>query len=338
MQTTYRFCKVDPGTWLDNEVIDNVESADITYDLTLDTKGMMTLTTIEDVGEAYIRAYILRDNNQPEVIGTFLAQTQSSSHDGRLKRYTIEAYSPLHELNETYPAIGYTIAKGATIAERAAYLAEANCRAPVVGDLSGTKTTATFTAEVDETWLAYLSELLAMDGKSFIPDYGGSILIVPDRDASSMQPVFEFVDSNASITKSDIEEQRDLYQVPNKVVVIAPNGMQATATNTNNDTPLSYSNRGRWIEKRVTDPSLPEGYTQTQLNDYAKKILSEESLVEHTVQFVHLWVPNLRIGDCVRLDFERSDIHTRAIIQSMKLTCDKSAMVETTVTYTEAMI
>ena len=336
MGVSYRFCKVDPGTWLDNEVIEDVETAEITFDLGLDTKGVMTLTCAEGIGEAYIRAYMVEDDVATPV-GTFLAQTQSSNHDGRVKRYDIEAYSPLHELNETYPPIGYYVKKGARITTIAFDQIAANCRAPLVSDSTGSASSDTFIAEVDETWLVYLTKLLEMDAKTLIPDYDGTILIVPMRSAESMQPAFEFADDSASIVRSDIEEQLDLYQIPNKVVAIADNGMYATATNTDPDSPLSIANRGRTIEMRVTDPSLPEGFTHTQLASYAKRVLDDASLVEHTVQFTHAWVPRLHIGDCVRIDFDRADIHTKAIVTSMKLTCDKTAQVQTTASYMEVM-
>lgn len=337
MATTYRYCEVDPETWVDRSVIEDVKEAEITYDSTLATKGTMTMKAACDVGETYIRAYLIRDKAAPVAIGTFLAQTSKSKHDGRTKLYDIEAYTPLHELAETYPPIGYFIPANTRIATKAAQMAAANCRAPITPFPDSGAKSDPCVAATDETWLDFISEVLSQDSKWLLPDYDGSIVIASERDAESMQPVFEFNDGNASIVQADIEEVRDLYKVPNKVHVIADNGKQYIATNENDDTLLSYNNRGRWVEVRITDPKLPEGFTDEQLKNYTERELAKRSLVEHEVTFTHEWVPNLHIGDCVRIDFKRAGKNAKAVIESMTLKCDKDALVKTKVIYTEVM-
>lgn len=336
MQVTYRFTKVDPRTWRDAEEIAEVEDAEVSFDSSQATKGTMTCTMSEPIGEAYIRAYIVEDGASSPV-GTFLCQTQTSDHDGRTKRYRVEAYTPLHELAETHPPIGFFAPKNTPIASFAARYADDNCRAPVVASLSGGASTDIYVAETDESWLDFLSGLLEQDGKSFVPDYDGSLLIVPDRDAASLQPMCAFTDDNASIVQGEVEEEWDVYKVPNRVTVIAPDGTVAVAENRNDDTPLSYNNRGRWVEERITDPKLPIGYDQSYLDDYAERELAKRSVSEHKVTITHGWVPHLRIGDCVFLALARAGIYTRAIIVSMRLKCDKEAQVQTVLKFTEVM-
>lgn len=337
MATTYRYCRVDPRTWVDQNVIEDVKESEITYDSTLATRGTMKMTAACDIGEAYVRAYIIKDGAAPVAVGTFLAQTSKTKHDGRSKFYEIEAYTPLHELAEAYPPIGYFVAADTRIASKAAQMVEDNCRAPVVPFPEGGAKSEPCVAAIDETWLDFISDVLAQDSKWLLPDYDGRTIIASERDAASMQPMFEFNDGNASIVQADIQEVRDLYKVPNKVHVVADNGKQYTATNENDDTPLSHNNRGRWVEVRITDPKLPEGFTDEQLKSYTERELAKRSLVEHEVTFTHGWVPNLHIGDCVRIDFDRAGIHAKAVIESMALKCDKDALVKTKVRYTEVM-
>lgn len=337
-QITYRYCRVDAGTWLDNEVIEGIENAKITFDKTLPTKGMMTFTTAENLGETYIRAYAILNNSHPVCIGTFLAQTQTAKHDGKDKIYQVQAYTSLLELKEKYPPIGYTISKNTNIAEMAYKLANEHCRAPVISGGKGQNASIAFIAGVEETWLDYLTELLDADNKLLLPSYTGSILIVPKRDANSMQPVHVFQDNSKSLVCAEVEEQRDLYRIPNRVLVISSNGLLAVAENDDDNNSLSINNRGRVVEMRITNPSLPDECTQDQLDDYAERELKSASLVEHRVQITHDWIPNISIEDCVRLELDRADIHARGIVESMEFSCDTKGLVKTTISFTEAMI
>ena len=65
-------------------------------------------------------------------LGTFLVQTPSSDFDGKNRNVTMDCYTPLLELKENPPPLGYTLMKGENIMERAYEICRENCRAPVV--------------------------------------------------------------------------------------------------------------------------------------------------------------------------------------------------------------
>ena len=94
MQQTFEYYVVDPGTWKDVRLIDNVRSCTITRDLEAETLGSATFDVTESIGECYIRVYLVTLQNglrERHPLGTFLVQTPSTSFNGRLHAMTIDA-------------------------------------------------------------------------------------------------------------------------------------------------------------------------------------------------------------------------------------------------------
>lgn len=114
MQQTFEFYVVDPGTWKDTKRLDTVKSCTITRDLDTDTLGSATFDITESVGECYIRVYLITIQNgvrEKHALGTFLVQTPATSFDGKVRSVSMDAYTPLIELKENSPEIGYSIPK-----------------------------------------------------------------------------------------------------------------------------------------------------------------------------------------------------------------------------------
>ena len=118
MQQTFEYYVVDPGTWKDVQKIDNVTSCTINRDADAETLGSATIDIIESVGECYIRAYLVTIQNgvrERHPLGTYLVQTPSSSFDGKVRNVSMDAYTPLLELKENPPPVGYTIFRNENI-------------------------------------------------------------------------------------------------------------------------------------------------------------------------------------------------------------------------------
>ena len=114
MQQTFEYYTVDPGTWKDASRIDNVKTSTITRDEEAETLGSATIDVTDLVGECYIRVYLITIQNgitERFPLGTFLVQTPSSGIDGKVINVSMDAYTPLLELKENQPPIGYYIAK-----------------------------------------------------------------------------------------------------------------------------------------------------------------------------------------------------------------------------------
>lgn len=328
MQQTFEYYIVDPKTWKDVKLIDTVKSSTIQRDAEAETLGSATIDMTESVGESYIRIYLVTIQNglrERHPLGTFLVQTPSLSFNGRLQNISVDAYTPLIELKESPPPLGYSILKNSCVMDFAYRLARERARAPVVKTECGTPLAMDFTASTDDTWLTFLSDLIANAKYSFALDEMGRILLSPYQDTASLQPVWTYDDDNSSILYPDISVDRDLYGIPNVVEVIHSNGAGHYFSRAVNDDPNSVTStvsRGREIIYRVTNPDLVGDPTESQIKDYANQLLRELSVLEYTVSYTHGYCP-VRLGDCVRLNYTRAGItNIKAKVISQTIKCE----------------
>lgn len=340
MQQTFEYYTVDPGTWRDVKLLDNVKSCKISRDSSAETLGSATIDITESVGECYIRVYLIAVQNgvtYKNPLGTFLVQTPSSTFDGKIRNVSMDAYTPLLELKENPPPLGYSILKDENIMRNAYVLTREHARAPVIATECSTTLFSDFVANTDDTWLSFLTDLISNAKYTFGLDEMGRILYLPKQDTASLQPVWTYDDGNSSILYPELDMDHDLYGVPNVVEVVYSSGgshYYAKATNDDENSPISIVNRGREILHRVTNPDLLGDPTESQIQEYAEQTLRELSTLEYTITYSHGYCP-VRIGDCVRLNYSRAgltDIKAKVIRQSIK--CESGCPVEEKAVFT----
>lgn len=326
MEQTFEYYIVDPGTWKDMKRIDTVKSCSISRDSGAETLGSATLDITETIGECYVRVYLITIQNgltEKHPLGTYLVQTPSSSFDGKKQDNTLDAYTPLIELKENPPPLGYSILKGENIMKMAYQICRDNVRAPVVKADNETELYNDFVANTNDTWITFTSDLISNAKYKLSLDELGRILFAPDQDTASLQPVHTYDDDNSSILYPEITVNHDLYGIPNVVEVVysdANDIYYGRAVNDDENSPTSTVNRGREILHRVTNPSLSGIPTELQIQKYAEQLLREVSCLEYTVTYTHAYCP-VRLNDCVRLNYERagiSNIKAKVISQSIK--------------------
>ena len=200
-----------------------------------------------------------------------------------------------------------------------------NVRAPVVQTKTSDALYTDFVSETDDTWVTFLSDLLANAKYTFSLDEMGRVLFAPKQDTASLQPVWTFDDSNSSILYPEITMNHDLYGLPNVVEVIYSNGAgnyYARVANNDENSPISTINRGREIVHRVANPSFPGEPTKKQIEEYAQLLLRELSSIEYTISYSHGYC-GVRLGDCVRLNYARAGItNVKAKIISQSIKCE----------------
>lgn len=326
MQQTFEYFTVDPSTWKDVKKLDTVKSCTIDWDDEADTLGSATLDVTDLLEECYVRVYLKTIQNEVEErhpLGTFLVQTPSTSFDGKVHAMTLDAYTPLIELKEKQPPIGYSILRNGNIMSMAYQLTAENVRAPVIETINDETLYNDFVAEIDDTWVTFLKDLLANADYSFSLDEMGRILFTPGQDTSSLQPVTTFDDNNSSILYPSITMDHDFYGLPNVVEVVYSDGNEsytAKAVNDDENSPISTVNRGREVMYRDTSPSFSGKPSKEQIDDYAKQLLSTMSSIEYTISYKHGYC-GVRLGDCVRLNYKRAgitDVKARIVSQSIK--------------------
>ncbi len=343
MTQTYEYYTVDPGTWKDKSIIRNVKSCTISRDAEVDTLGSATIDVTDLLGEEYIRIYLITIQNgitEKHPLGTFIVQTPSSTFDGRSRNVTMDAYTPLLELKENPPPLGYSLLEYDNIMEKAYLIVRENTRAPVVEADSFEKLYYDFVADVEDTWLTFTRDLISNAKYEFALDELGRILFSPKQDLESLQPVWTYDDSNSSILYPEITMNHDLYGIPNVVEVIYTNGKDYyTARVVNNDpnSPISTISRGREIIYRDTNPSVTGNPTPGYIQEYATNLLKRLSSVEYTLTYTHGYC-GTRLGDCVRLNYERAGIRgIKAKIVSQNIKCESGCSVTEKAVFTNKL-
>ena len=327
MQQTFEYYIVDPETWQDKAIIDNVLSCTVNRDIEAETLGSATIDIAESLGECYVRAYLITIQNgkrEKHALGTFLVQTPSSSFDGKTQDISIDAYTPLLELKENPPPIGYYVPKDANIMDTAYRLVRENARAPVTKAECDTTVYYDFVSQTDDTWLTFLSDHIANAKYRFDLDEMGRILFAPKQDTASLQYIWTYTDDDVSILYPTSTMDHDLYKIPNVVEVTYSNGdtyYHARVVNDDKNSPISTVNRGREIIYRDLQPNIVGNPDQNHIQEYAEQLLRELSTLEYTITYTHGYCP-VRVGDCVLFDCKKPEylrnVKARIISQSIK--------------------
>lgn len=343
MQQTFEYYIVNPATWKDAKKIENVKSCSISRDSDAGTLGSASINITESVGECYVRIYLITIQNgtkERHPLGTFLVQTPSTSFDGKVRNLSMDAYTPLLELKETKPPLGYSVMKGTNIMTIARQLTQENTRAPVVPASCDTNLFSDFVAETDDSWLTFLTDLLLNAKYSYDLDEMGRILFAPEQDTASLQPVWTYNDDNSSILYPNLNMDHDLYGIPNVVEVIYSHGngyYYSRVVNDDPNSPTSTINRGREIIHRVSDPDLIGDPTENQIDEYANRLLRELSSLEYTITYTHGYCP-VRVGDCVRFNYSRADLkNVKAKVISQTIKCEPGCPVTEKAVFTNRL-
>ena len=333
MQQTFEYYIVDPGSWRDIRKINTVISSSITRDSSLETLGSANITISESIGECYIRIYLITIQNgirEKHSLGTFLVQSPSFSFDGKIKNVTLDAYTPLLELKENPTPLGYSVLKDENILETAYRITREQVRAPVVKPQKDETLNTNFVANINDTWITFIRDLIANADYLLDLDEMGRIFFAPKQDTMSLQPIWTYDDSNSSILYPELSVDRDLYGIPNVVEVIYSNGNEyyyGKAVNDDVSSPISTINRGRQITHRESNPSLLGSPNQARIQEYAENLLKELSSLEYTVTYTHGYCP-VRVGDCVRLNYSRAGINgIKAKVISQNINCESGCPV-----------
>ncbi len=341
MEQSYEYYTVEPTTLADIKRLNDVKSSSFSRDLDTETLGSATIDATNSIGESYVRCYLKTIQNgvtEKHPLGTALVQTPSSTFDGKIMDISMDAYTPLIELKEKYPPLGYTVRKGTRIMDAAYRIIRENARAPVnaiepilIKDENGgiiedrsPILQYDFVANTDDTWLSFVRDLISNAQYELGLDELGHILFLPVQELASLQPIWTYDDGNSSILLPELTMNHDLYGVPNVVEVIYAYGgdyKTAIAKNDDPNSPISRPNRGRDIVYRDTQPSLAGYVSQDQIDAYAERLLRKLSTIEYTVSYTHGYCP-VRIGDCVLLNYSKAGIvNTRAKVISQNIKC-----------------
>ena len=342
MTQTLECFEVDAATWRETKKLSTVKTCTVTRELDAELIESASISLDEDLGEIYIRAYLAvtqGDESKRIPIATFLAQTPSTDFDGMVQKQTVDGYSPLIELRDDMPPIGYTIPSGSNCVSAVESIVSKACRAPVSMLSDSTTLTEDYVAQEDDTWLTLCKDVLSKANMRFIVSPLGVIGCEPIRDPASLSASFTFEDDEYSIISEDITSSSDWYGLPNVYEAIYSKDtgcLRAEAVNDDPNSPLSTVSRGRRVLERDTNPELPEEPTQEDINVYAKRKLREISAREHRLVFSHGWTEN-KIGQGIRFIYSAAGIDQTMQTIKQTITLETGVTIQEEATWSEVM-
>lgn len=343
MVQTFEFTRVDPLTWYDDVILDNIKSASITIDSSNDTVSYATINGENINGEMYIRIYmkVIQNGYSFRIpLGTFLVQTSSISFNGLTNSNSVDAYSPLVELKEKHPPIGYYMPYTINMMNTIIKHTDDNIRAPVSKqniELVIDSNDSGFVSEFNDTWLSFLTYLLGIAKYRYDLDPLGRVMFSPKQDTISLQPVWTYTDDENSIFYPNITMDRDLYGIPNVVEVLYSTETDyyvSVVKNEESGSPTSIQARGREIVHRATTPDSMK-MERYQVDNYAKDLLKSLSSIEYTLSYRHGYCP-VRVGDCVLLNYKAAGItNVKAVVTSQTIECKAGCSVSEKAVFTD---
>ena len=341
MARTYEYWRVDPSTWGDTERIDTITGATIVRDADLETLGSASFEMDAWEGEMYVRTYLVTYQDgvrERWPIGTHLLIADSQDFDGMRGSSTVEGYTPLKELIDDKPPLGFTVSPLLNTHDVETLLRN-HARMPLSGGMQAFSMTEDYTADPDsETWLSLISGCLARGKQKLDIDTLGRALIVPEQSAASLAPAYTFDDGNSSILQPAVSVGSNMPEVPNVVEVVYSNdstSMSSVVVNQSKASMVSTVGRGRIVRLRETSPELPDNPVQIDVDEAARKLMKEKGSATYEVRFTHGYLPSIMPGMAVRLDYRAMGLDAVAVIASQTIRCTPSCQVECVARFTK---
>lgn len=298
-----------------------------------------------DLSSIRIRPVLLIDGLPEIPLSLYLVTAAPEAWTDGGRTYALELHDRTTVLDQDQVATTFTAKKNATIMTVIASLISSAGETFAPDGSETRKLTADTVWPVGTTKLQIVNDLLTtLHYNALTVDGRGDFVATPYTSPADRQITYgllngiprELVDGESSIYQPDWSRVRDVYGVPNKVVVIGnATGSDApplgSYTNTDPDSPFSYAARGRWIVYTVQGidvPTLPTGTTATDyLNAVARATLISLSSPQVTVTVKHLPLP-LTVGDVVRFASAPAGIDTRHIVVGITLELSATGLMQ----------
>lgn len=296
-------------------------SGTVTGNLDATIRGGCSVTIHEELDwlTARLRPWV-RVNDQSWPLGVYLTSSPSLKNSATGQAWQVGGLDKTVILDEWKSDESFVVNAGVAVVPKVIDLINS------VGETRITATDSTKVTKYSHTWkpgtsmLEIINDLLKSIGYDEVwADGFGFYRLQPYVDPWNRSIVRTFEAGSASIHSPNWSRDQDIASVPNKVVAVTTGtgpepGMIATATNTRDDSPYSYQNRGgRWVVKHYEGV---EAVDQASLNALAERYLWGSSTPSANLKVSHAVVP-IDAGDVVR--FISTDINVRATVSEFKV-------------------
>ena len=249
-------------------------------------------------------------NGEKHPLGVFAVSTPRTVTKMKSTRVSVQAYDRCWLMKDTKVEGYFHIASGASYLNTVESLLTGAGLTTIIKDAS-----AATLANEREDWStgdAYLkiaNDLLSeinYDNLWFDADGAAMLQAKKTPTAANVQHVFTSRKTDPRIDKEaeiisiapDMKRSMDIFSTPNVFIVVCSNPdksvMTATATNDNQESPLSVSRRGRRI---VSVEKVDNIASQTELQNYANFLRNQSMYTGEVIQITTRNLPGFGVGD-----------------------------------------
>lgn len=306
----YIAMRVNPKTWEDeSEVL--ITGGKIDRDIESALIESASIETTEELGEMWIRLYLVaKQGESAERIPLFTGLTSSPTRSlqGYNPSYSVDCFSVLTPCADRMLPRGWFAPKDGSGAEIIADLLSIG-GAEVKTIQGGGTLTGAIVAESGETYLSMAHKVANAIGWQIRIDGRGTIHVEPFPSDIAMR-----FDTDFDVIQPGIKDTRDWYSCPN-VLRVTYESFAAIARDDDPESPLSTVSRGReiWAEEAAQLSS------SAPLAAYAQQRLKELQRPAREITYTRRFMPDLRPGDIVGINYPKADIDGEFRISSQSI-------------------
>ena len=330
----WKVVSVDPDTWDDAYEIPGVYSASISTDGTdsiplLETASLEIDSGIYDTfSEGWYRILMIAIQDsyyERYPLSTVLFQGSSDVVAFGKKTDSISGSSvlkPVADLKNIGNDYRYA-PKGVDGADWVADILNANIPSSVYIEGDGFKLTDAVTFSPGTSYLEMIWSVLDAGNWCMSIDGEGDVTIK----AKPSQPDYVFDRTTMKNIQPSIKRTLSYEDVCNRYYAIDKMGNMEIAENHDPNSPLSYENRGRWVDYVDTSPKKINGET---LYSYARRRLQQESVLIQTYSYTREYIPGIYPFSLISGLLPEYGIDGDLRVFSQNIACDKGIVVSET--------
>ena len=290
---------LDPVTWVETGRLEIVSGSVSRMSDGLRTSAELTVRNYDEPIDRWIRIYMDCSQNgsrSHQALFTGIVSTPGSNSDGIVTDHHLTAYSPLKAAEDIKLQLGWYVPAG-TNGVRAIKKLLLNQPAPVLVNGEGPVLQESIVAEGNENCVTMIQKILSAINWKMQVSGDGTIIL---SEITEPEPVMTFGANEADVVEKPYSKGRDWFSCPNVLYAISGNDM-AVKKDEDPNSILSTVSRGREIQVIEDNVVLSENDNITQ---YAKRRLKELQIRTETASYTRRYIPDLFVGDAVRLNYD----------------------------------
>lgn len=325
------------GAWV--QQLDGVTGGTITASVDARIKVSGTLSVKSKNPPSWYGDKLLRVsatvNGQSWVLGTFVPSVPSVRYGDGIDEFDIELNDKLLFLEQAAAEGVVSLNKGGNVAQRAIWFIkdQSNAKFMNIPD-TGKKLHRNLVWDAGTPWLTVVNDLLDYMGYfSLSCDPYGNYYALPYQTPKERPLKYRWEEGAEALFEPALTWTHDMYNAPNKIVYITQQtgdggaaqkaGFWAVAKNENNG-PLSYRARHRWITEVKTDVDAADSAT---LQKMAQRRLARAMSPVKKIELKHALVP-LALNDVVW--FKAHDLALYTTVRKFEIDLTPGSLMQVT--------